>query len=68
MDEQKISYGSTSSPAISHVNHKAQFEEIMAALQHNAGPSVTGEEGLKALRIILGIYESSEKGRWVDLT
>ena len=68
VDEQKISYGSTSSPAISHVNHKAQFEEIMAALQRNAGPSVTGEEGLNALRIILGIYESSEKGRWVDLT
>lgn len=67
VDEQKISYGSTSSPAISHVNHKAQFEEILAALQHTAGPSVSGEEGLKALRIILGIYESSEKGRWVDL-
>ena len=67
VDEQKISYGSTSSPAISHVNHKAQFEEIVAALQRSAGPSVTGEEGLKALRIILGIYESSEKGRWVDL-
>jgi len=68
VDEQKISYGSTSSPAISHVNHRAQFEEIVAAIQENAESSINGEEGLKALRIVLGIYESFEKGRWVDLT
>jgi predicted dehydrogenase len=68
VDEQKISYGSTSSPAISHVNHKAQFEEIVASIQKNVESSVSGEEGLKALRIVLGIYDSSEKGHWVDLT
>lgn len=67
VDEQKVSYGSTSSPAISHVNHKAQFEEIVAAIQKNIEPSVNGEEGLKALRIVLGIYESSGRGRWIEL-
>ena len=67
VDEVKVSYGSTSSPAISHVNHKAQLEEIVASIQKNADSSVNGEEGLKSLRIILGIYESSEKGRWIEL-
>jgi predicted dehydrogenase len=67
VDEVKVSYGSTSSPAISHTNHKAQLEEIVASIQKNADSSVNGEEGLKSLRIILGIYESSEKGRWIEL-
>ncbi len=67
VDEQKVSYGSTSSPAISHVNHKAQLEEIVASIQQNKDSSVHGEEGLKSLRIVLGIYESSEKGQWIEL-
>jgi predicted dehydrogenase len=67
VDAQRISYGSTSSPAISHVNHKAQLEEIVASIQQNTQPLVNGEEGLKALQIVLGIYESSEKRQWIDL-
>jgi predicted dehydrogenase len=67
VDEQKVSYGSTSSPAIYHVNHKAQLEEIVASIQRNMDSSVPGEEGLKSLRIVLGIYESSEKGQWTEL-
>src|SRR5574341_2310337 len=49
VDEQKVSYGSTSSPAISHVNHKAQLEEIVTSIQQNKDSSVHGEEGLKSL-------------------
>ncbi len=67
VDAQKVSYGSTSSPAISYVNHKAQFEEIIAAIQRNTEPSVNGEEGIKSLRIVLGIYESSATRQWIDL-
>ncbi len=67
VDAQQVAYGSTSSPAISHVNHKAQLEEIVASIQKNADSSVHGEEGLKSLRIVLGIYESSQTGRWVEL-
>lgn len=67
VDAQKVSYGSTSSPAISHVNHRAQLSEIVTAIQQNADSSVHGEEGLKSLRIVLGIYESSQTGRWVEL-
>jgi predicted dehydrogenase len=67
VDQQKVSYGSTSSPAISHVNHKAQLEEIVASIRKDADSSVNGEEGLKSLQIVLGIYESSRKGQWIDL-
>jgi len=67
VDEQKTSYGSTSSPAISHVNHKAQLQEILEALCTHREPLVNGEEGLKSLQIILGIYESSEKEQRVTL-
>jgi UDP-N-acetyl-2-amino-2-deoxyglucuronate dehydrogenase len=67
IDERKIIYGSTSSPAISHVNHKAQLKEIISAIQENREPLVNGEEGLKSIQIVLGIYESSEKKQQVEL-
>jgi UDP-N-acetyl-2-amino-2-deoxyglucuronate dehydrogenase len=67
VDAQKVSYGSTSSPAISYVNHKAQFEEIVVAIQQNREPSVNGEEGIRSLQIVLGIYESSATRQWIDL-
>ena len=67
VDAEKIVYGSASSPAISHVNHKAQLEEIISAIQLNREPLVNGEEGLKSLQIVLGIYESSEKRQIVNL-
>ena len=67
VDAQRVSYGSTSSPAISHVNHRAQLEEIVASIRQNTDSSVSGEEGLKALRIVLGIYESSAKRQWVEV-
>ncbi len=66
-DAQKVSYGDVSSPAISYVNHRAQFEEIIGAIQRNVEPAVNGEEGIKALRIVLGIYESSARRQWIDL-
>lgn len=67
VDAQKVSYGSTSSPAISSVNHKVQFEDIVAAIQQGRESLVNGEEGLKALQIVLGIYESSAKRQWIEL-
>ena len=63
----KVSYGMTNSPAISHVNHKAQFEEIFAAIGQGRESQVNGEEGLKALQIILAIYRSSRTGERVNL-
>src|SRR4030065_327543 len=49
VDAQKVVYGSSSSPAISHVNHKAQLQNIIHAIRNNQEPLVNGEEGLKSL-------------------
>jgi predicted dehydrogenase len=67
VDEEKVVYGATNSPAISHVNHKAQLQDVINAILGDREPLVNGEEGLKTLQIVLGIYESSEKRRRVDL-
>lgn len=56
---ETISYGKTNSPAISPVNHRAQLQEILQAILRNDEPLVNGEEGIKSLQIIRGIYESS---------
>ena len=59
----KISYGQTNSPAISHVNHKAQLIDFISAIRENRDPQVTGEQGAKALAIVLAIYESSRQNQ-----
>lgn len=64
---EKVSYGVTNSPAITNVNHKAQFEEIIDAITYNREPLVNGEEGLKALEIILSIYRSSKTRERIEL-
>ena len=64
---EKISYGVTNSPAISHVNHKAQLEEILDAIEQDREPLVNGEAGLKALEIILAIYRSSKTREPIEL-
>jgi predicted dehydrogenase len=67
VDAQKVVYGSSSSPAISYVNHQAQLRNIIHAVRNNQEPLVNGEEGLKSLQIVLGIYGSSENGQRVEL-
>lgn len=64
---EKISYGVTNSPAISHVNHKAQLEEIIGAIEQGREPLVNGEAGLKALEIILAVYRSSKTRESIEL-
>lgn len=64
---EKISYGKTDSPSISYVNHQAQLEEIIRNISNGKEPEVNGEEGLKSLEIVLGVYQSSQKGQKVYL-
>jgi predicted dehydrogenase len=67
VDPQPVAVGGTASPVISHERHQAQLADIIAAIQAGKPSPVSGEEGLKALKIVLGIYESSATGRWVDV-
>ena len=47
--------------------HMRQYEDVMDAVKHGRDPLVTGQEGLKSVKIIMGIYESSNKGGWVTI-
>ena len=47
--------------------HGRQLEEIFAALREEREPPVPGEEGRKAVEIILGIYRSAARGERVPL-
>ncbi len=67
VDPQPVSVGGSASPVISHERHQAQLADIIAAIQAGKPSMVGGEEGLKALKIVLGIYESSATGKWVDV-
>lgn len=67
VDPQPAAVGGVASPVISHERHRAQLADIIAAIRAGKPSPVTGEEGLKALKIVLGIYESSATGRWVDV-
>jgi predicted dehydrogenase len=61
VDAVKVSFGETNSPAISFVNHQAQIEDFIRAVREGAEAAVTGEEGLKALSIVLGVYQSARQ-------
>jgi len=47
--------------------HKNQFADIVEAIQSGGDSSVSGEEALKSLGIVLGIYESSSTHKPVQL-
>ena len=64
---EKVVYGDTNSPAISYVNHRAQLEEIVQAFLEGKEPLVNGEEGLKSLQIVCGIYKSAAERRPIQL-
>ncbi len=60
--------GGASDPgAISFKPHQWQFEDFINSLDSGRKSSVEGDEGRKAVEIILAIYESADKGREVFL-
>ncbi|GGZ15834.1 oxidoreductase [Echinicola pacifica] len=58
----------TSDPmAIGHLLHQEQISEFLSAIENNTVPKIDGREGMKSLRLIEAIYESSKKGSTIDL-
>ncbi len=47
--------------------HVALYKDFCESVMQNRDPYVTGEEGQKAVQIILGVYKSALENRWVDL-
>ncbi len=60
--------GGASDPgAISFRPHQWQFEDFIKSLDSGKKSAVEGDEGRKAVEIILAVYESADKGREVSL-
>lgn len=54
-------------PTVYGFGHREIIEDMINAVRTNSTPSVSGEEGRKALEIILAIYKSCETGIPVKL-
>lgn len=65
--EKEVMSGSSDPMAIPVVPFERQFLDFGAACRERRPPLLAGEEGVKALEIVLGVYESCRSGRPVKL-
>jgi UDP-N-acetyl-2-amino-2-deoxyglucuronate dehydrogenase len=61
------SAGVASPQIASHEHHQAQLAELLDALEQGRPPAVTGEDGLRAVELVEGVYRSSASNRPVLL-
>ncbi|MEJ6949861.1 Gfo/Idh/MocA family protein [Natronospora cellulosivora (SeqCode)] len=47
--------------------HNLLFKDFLNAIKYNEKPLVDGEEGKKAIELVLGIYKSAKKGKIINL-
>ena len=50
-----------------HPSFVRQYEDVIDAVERVRPPLVTGQEGLKSVKLIMGIYESSRTNSWVSI-
>ena len=62
-----VDSGAADPMAISIENLQRQFRDFGDAILNDRDPLVDGSEGLAALRLVLGVYESARRGAAVDL-
>jgi len=65
--EKDVMSGSSDPMAIPLAPFERQFTDFGNAIKNKTTPIVSGEEGLKALAIVMGIYESCRTGLPVKL-
>ncbi len=58
---------SSSATSLNYIGHMRQFDDFSSAVTGNGRLLVDGEEALKAVRIIRGIYRSAGEGRRITL-
>jgi UDP-N-acetyl-2-amino-2-deoxyglucuronate dehydrogenase len=66
--KREASTGGASDPkAISYLGHMEQLKDFVKAIQLGTKPKITGDEGRKAVEIVLAIYQSAWTGKRVSL-
>jgi predicted dehydrogenase len=65
--EREVMSGSSDPMAIPLTPFERQFQDFGAAIRNHSTPLVSGEEGYKALEIVMSIYESCRSGNKVTL-
>lgn len=60
-------HGAADPRAITHENHRRQLQNLVDTLDGKTELLVDGQEGRKAVEIILGIYQSAKTGKPVKL-
>jgi predicted dehydrogenase len=66
--EKEVMSGSSDPMAIPLTPFERQFTDFGDACTKGVSPLVSGEEGYKALEIVLGVYESCRSGRPVKMS
>jgi len=66
--EKEVMSGSSDPMAIPLTPFERQFTDFGEACKKGAAPLISGEEGYKALEIVLGVYESCRTGKAVKMS
>ena len=64
---QDVASGSSDPMAISVTSFERQFLDFADAIREGRQPLVSGEEGYRALELVLGVYESCRNGTPIEL-
>ena len=63
-----VASGSSDPMAISLTSFERQFEDFAAAIREKRPPLVSGEEGYRALELVLGVYQSCREGQAISMS
>jgi predicted dehydrogenase len=66
-DSGPAATGSADPSAIPSAGHQTQLADLIAAIEGDGSPAISGEDARRPLEIILAIYESARTGREVTL-
>ena len=67
MNRRESSGGASDPKSISCLGHMEQLKDFIKAIQLGKKPKITGDEGRKAVEIVLAIYQSAWTGKRVSL-
>ena len=65
--EHNVASGSSDPMAISLSSFERQFQDFAEAIRSGREPAVNGEEGYRALEVVVGVYQSCRQRTWVQM-